>query len=355
MLIVIAGILVLLSLLFKKSNIIFILWALFFIILFGFNTYNPDYLAYSNIYRLFTLGTYDGQMGDVGYINLMKLAITNNLLYQQFLIGVSILTVVLLFYSITKFSNAKNLVCALIVLYPLTISIVQIRFFIAYALVFVALYFLENSPRGRLIFCILIILATTFHFSSILFLSLLLTQLKSFEKIYISVIGGILILFSFNYLSGIIHLPLVSNALRKYFFSSLEYKGLVFILRVIFFRLGPVVFLHILKNYFRNAFTDKDIFLMKATNIILIISMFFEMVNSEFERYSRLGYILFYIIVINVSSRMKLKSNSVIVITSLFVFALINFWFQNFYRVSGDVRFFDSVFRSIFENNIFLN
>ena len=343
------------SFLFRKSSFVFGAWALFFIILFGYNTYNPDYISYSNIYRLFALGNYDGKLGDIGYISLMKVGISQQLLFQQFLQILAIITILLLFYSIDKLSEYKNLVCVLILIYPLTISIVQFRFFIAYALVLLGLYFLHKSSIGKILFFILVIVATTLHFSSIIFLVLFLTQSKSFRQIYIGLTGVLIALLSINYLNSFIQIPLISQAIQKYFVTSLEFKGVVFVSRVVFFRLGPVLFLHSLYMYFKHCFEDRDIFLMKATNIILVISMFFEVINSEFERFSRLGYILFYIIVLNVCSRMKLKYNREIILTLLIIFSLTNFWFQNFYRSSGGIQFFDSVFRAIFENNLLLD
>ncbi|HFI0639754.1 TPA: EpsG family protein [Streptococcus suis] len=342
------------SYIFRKSNIVFYMWALFFILLFGFNTYNPDYLSYSNIYRLFSLGTYDGKLGDIGYISLMNLGISNRLYFQQFLQVISVITIIPLFYSINKLSVYKNLVCAFILLYPLSISIVQFRFFIAYTLVLLGLYFLEKFTIGKYIFIALVILATTIHFSAIIFLILLFALEKNFQKIYLILSGVLLALFSINYIGNFIQIPLISQALQKYFISSLEFKGIVFVSRVIFFRLGPVLILHWLYSYFKHCFEERDFFLMRATNIILIVSMFFEFINSEFERFSRLGYILFYIIVLNVCSKMKLKSNRELILVSLIIFSLSNFWFQNFYRSSGDIRFFDSVFRAIFENNLVL-
>ncbi|MFX3828772.1 hypothetical protein ACJBTR_10385, partial [Streptococcus suis] len=104
---------------------------------------------------------------------------------------------------------------------------------------------------------------------------------KSFRQIYSSLIGVLIALLSIKYLNSFIQIPLISKAIQKYFVTSLEFKGVVFVSRVVFFRLGPVLFLHSLYMYFKHCFEDIDIFLMKATNIILVISMFFEVINSE--------------------------------------------------------------------------
>lgn len=356
MLLIIGIVLSIISLFLYRNKILYLIWFLFYFVLFGFNNFNPDYSTYSNIYKLVRLGVYDGKLADSGYMFLMSVAHSFNLSFEQFYICFAIVSVIMLFIVIYKFSNYRNLVCIPILLYPFTISVVQMRFFLASLIVLIGIIFLEKDKKySNFIFLGTLIIASTIHFSSILYSVYFLANLKSFKKIYFSLLLGLLSIIVFYQGITIINFTPLLDAINKYFLSSLEFKGIVFVSRVIFFRLGIVSGIHILIKYFKHNFSEKDIYLAKIINITMTVTMFFEFINSEFERFSRIGFILLYILIFNVCIKMKLIGNRVAVIGLFSIFIFLYVGFQYFFRSSNGVLFYEAVFKDIFEHNSLVN
>lgn len=343
------------SVFFKKSKILLGMWGTYFVVLFGYNTLNPDLLAYTNVYRLFSLNIYDGKLSDAGFIYLIKSALSFNLSFPQFQLLYAIVCISILFFLIYKLSYTPNIVALFFLVYPLTLSIVQLRFFLASLIVALGVYVLSLGKKySDIVFGGSVILAYLIHYSSILYLCLYLIKTKSLKRMYAYlafILGFIIFLVATG---SFFNIDILIRASQKYFTSSLEYKGLVFFSRVIFFRMVPVLLLHFLYERFRHCFAPMEVNSMKIVNITMIVSMLFELIDSEFERFARIGFIFLYIIIFNICSRMKLQSNKIVFISLFTVFILLVFIFQNFYRNSNEVPFIDSVFRTIFENNEFI-
>ena len=351
-----AFILIFLSIILPKNKFLSLLWIVYFIILFGFNSFNPDLWAYQNIYRLYQNGTYDGKLVDSGYIFLMQSFQNFSYSFEQFFLFIAFVSVISIFYFINKFSKYRNLVFIPMLLYPFTLSVVQSRFFFSTSIVLIGLTFLErNTKIGKILFLLFILLASTIHFSSILYLILILATSNSFKKMYsfllLGVVGIVLLIAG----GELLNLTALSQGIQRYFIGSLEFKGLVFVSRVIFFRLGIIGLLHLAFKYFRDTFDETDLFLMKSVNIIMFITMIFELVNTEFERFSRIGFIALYILIFNITSRLKLNSNKVSFIGIAITFMILYTGYQYFLRESNGIIFFEAVFRDIFENNYLLN
>lgn len=354
MLYLVAYVLVLLSIFFTNNRSLFLAWGVYFVVLFGLNTYNPDYRAYGNIYRLFRLGIYDGSLADKGFIYLIRQSIRFNLTYQQFLFLFACICIGLLFYFIWHYSDFKNLVPILILIYPLALSIVQLRFFLASLVVLVGVAFLEKkSNKSIFIFLFCLFIGFTIHYSAFMYITLLLARLKSFKSIYLYIFLGLFGLYFLPRFGDLLSISIFSTAFSKYIVASTGFKGIVFALRVIAFRFGVVLFLHFLYYYFKNIFEEKDVYLMKCINIIMFVSMFLELIDSEFERFARIGYIMLFIVLFNIAMKMKLKSNAIGVVSIFFAYFMVYAFFNYFLRSSNGIIFYDSVFKAIFENNYF--
>jgi hypothetical protein len=125
----------------SKIRVIFILVSLW--ILFGWNTFNPDYYNYLSWYNdvqyssgLFTQGK------DFGYNLLMKVTQLIGLEYSGFLIVVSIIGLLLIHSTIKRYAMSDSYVYLLYFIYPFLLDVVQVRNFIMMSILIYSVRFL---------------------------------------------------------------------------------------------------------------------------------------------------------------------------------------------------------------------
>lgn len=175
-----------LFLLIKDNNKIFIyLSYILMIILFCFNLTNADREIYEN--RLYY---YDSLVGstEVGYYYLMEVFTKYHLEIQNLYIVVGILYLSTLFYIISKLSKNQSLVISSYMIGAFLLDVVQLRFTLSLTFVLWGFYFLlccESIKLRVLLFFSFILIATTFHSSSLMYLlfGLLFFNEKYFNRI----------------------------------------------------------------------------------------------------------------------------------------------------------------------------
>jgi hypothetical protein len=165
----------------KHGKIFAFILLLFMWILFWANTKNPDYFNYVELYNSIQYGAPVFGEGDVevGYRLLMKLGVVIGLNYELFLSILIFFSYLLIHITVKKFNFNYNYVYLLYLFFPFFLDVVQIRNFLATSIfIFSAKYLYENTVKSRVIYVILIIAASTIHFSSILYLPMLLINLR---------------------------------------------------------------------------------------------------------------------------------------------------------------------------------
>jgi len=195
-------VLILVSVVFKESKIIALLFLCLMWILWGWNYDNGDYSAYETLYNnvLVLHGNYE-----IGYKFLMFIANISGLTFQQFQIILSLLIVILWTRFIFVCSEAPALyaACVFVTFFPL--DYVLLRNTLSFAIVLQGICSIIKGKRyGLLKFTILVLLASTIHFSSLFYLSLIFVfKYKNiqFEVLYLIVFAVIVIaLFLSNFL-----------------------------------------------------------------------------------------------------------------------------------------------------------
>lgn len=171
------------------------------LILFGLNTHNADMKNYISVYEhIYTYGSYIDI--DIGFEFLMKLVarITSN--YQIFLSLYSILCVILLSNYLLRVCNSYKSICIVLLLYfiyPYILDTVQLRFYLASLIVLNATLLLgeEMNLFENTKFIILVVFASLFHKIAIIYIILLMIQIKKnnlfFPMIFFTVLTSLII------------------------------------------------------------------------------------------------------------------------------------------------------------------
>lgn len=177
----------------KKSNIVFVAMLLLIWLMLGWSSENADYsihLGRFNNYKLTSIYT------EVLYTMLMRGANNAGLTYQQFLPLVMLVYVAVIGFIVKKESKAPAFVLALYMIFPACMEAVQVRYTLASTFVLLGFYFLfkEDDKLGELKFVCMVILATFMHISTSVFLLFLLVKRlnKSRTILYTTIISVII-------------------------------------------------------------------------------------------------------------------------------------------------------------------
>ncbi|WP_313893775.1 EpsG family protein [Psychrobacillus sp.] len=174
----------------KKFSLSFIFLFIIMWLLFGGNTWNADYANYSRLYN--DISEFSSRNTEVGFYIFSKICSLMGLSYNTFLMIYSLVGMLLIASTIKKYSNNDTLALMLIFIFPFLIDIVQIRNFMAMAILIYSIpYLVSGKLKDLLKYIFFIFLAFCFHKTALFYLILLLTKIKSIRKI---------IFFSFSFL-----------------------------------------------------------------------------------------------------------------------------------------------------------
>jgi hypothetical protein len=197
--------LIVLGFIFHRSKLIAILDSVFLIIAIGYRTTGYDlynyYLEYSSASMISVK-----QANFVGYYWLMKYAQKFGLTFENFVLLVAVISVLLLFVGIYRI-NKENMAFAysLFLIYPFGHEGIQMRTFLADVLVLIAVSFLlkpKKNKKGQVInwtiYFIVCIYASTIHTLALFFIAIglmyvLLPKISTWKSLLISLISYILI------------------------------------------------------------------------------------------------------------------------------------------------------------------
>ena len=169
-------------------------------IIYAFNTDNADYAAYAKWYMLTGSGGRQDRF-EIGYTLFMVYANKLGLNFQQFLMIYSGIGIFLIAQSLYRYCNYPSFAMLLYFLYPFFFDIVQIRNFMAEAIIFFALRYLEKfNIKNLAIFLLLVLLACTFHKTAIVSLMYLFGYFKDYTltlriSLYVTLAGILIFLF----------------------------------------------------------------------------------------------------------------------------------------------------------------
>lgn len=324
-------------------------------ILFGFNTYNVDYKNYEYAYNQIVNGS-DNSYFNLGFIYIIKLSGFLGLNYQSFLICISGIITLLLFFTLRKLTNRVNLTLILFIIYPLVFDIVQYRNFLGYVVCFYGLDYLykeKNSLKNSLIYIIFVLIATSIHSSMIIYLIFLLVKIKNKNRFILSVGICFSVVFLFSVDNQILFNILSLIKLERFIGYEVDGSFSTFIQY-----LAVYVSLYILAgvkqgNYIRNNN-------MKILTVAAILLPFI-LLNGTSARFIRNIFILFYATIFEdtyILTKLPKVKNTIydksISLRNLALYSsLVIIICFVFYQQLSSGLYHDTVLKPILDNNLF--
>lgn len=327
---IVSVILVILCILKKNSKFTFYLLFTWMWILFAFNHANADFRMYRSIYN----GTLSVSSMEYGFVLLCKIFRNLGFNYNMFLALYSFVGLTLIKKTIFKYSKNISLALALYFIFPFVFDVIQIRNFMAFAIVIYSLkYLLDEKEKNLKKYILLVLLASTFHTFSIIALAFMfLNKFNSSKSILISflVITGIVIILRNGLLVDILSKVLNSDKVAAYFIDSRYMPGLKTSLFSIAICLLMYIISYLIYKKNKNSFSSLtyQIFIF----ILILIPLLFY--NATIMRFPRAMLILLYIgfsnNIRNRTRENKYTYNKKNMFVSLLFVILITLWVDTF-------------------------
>lgn len=332
-------------------------WFDFLAILFlGMITYLGDNVAdfenYQQAYNYISSGNEYIDLG-TGWFYLCKIGAMFNLTYLQFktiLIVVSILIMNSAIKYFIKDNKYKPFIWSLYLIFPALLDCIQIRFFLAMAIILYGLRFLLGEQKRDIIKYVLVVLiASIIHSSMLLYLIFLLYKLlgkNELKYIMIIVISMFAFLMFKDQIINICSIFINSSRIQRYFYStdSLGIKGIITYVSII------IIFYYIsniMINKIKNEKKEITFFRFVAKlNILISIVLVFSIFDPNFFRLQRIMWILMYI------CALKLLDNDIRVITFLGLKLPVKLLFF-LLALTGNIIFIVTTNSSIIQNFLF--
>nr|WP_279289313.1 EpsG family protein [Clostridium algidicarnis] len=203
-------------------------------VLYGWNTGNADYMNYNVSYYQSAVCAINYSQ-EVGFQLLCKLFYNFNLEYNQFLIIISIIGLALITSTIKKYTKNIAFVLAMYFMFPFMLDVVQVRNFMAMAIIVFALRFLiEKKKWGKAKYIILVVIASTFHYTAFFYLLFLLTEVRNVKKMthYSIIIATVGALISYTGIIPPLVAEITSSAKVYMWFTNRMGLGMFIILLV---------------------------------------------------------------------------------------------------------------------------
>ncbi|PJM74845.1 EpsG family protein [Bifidobacterium simiarum] len=164
----------------RKSKLVGGLLVVFMVIIGLGNTDNSDYRMFSTQYDNPQIWKIYGA-SEPGYQFLMKVFRSFSLSFMTFRNFLLLVAIILVIATILDFSESISAVLALFFFVPFIINITQYRFFFASSICLFALRFLlKDKKHGLWVYIALVILAGTFHYSTLFYL--LFAAIRVFDQ-----------------------------------------------------------------------------------------------------------------------------------------------------------------------------
>ena len=325
---IVSLILLMLCIIRKNSKLTFYLLFTWMWILFAFNHANADFRMYRSIYY----GTLSVSSMEYGFVILCKIFRNLGFNYNMFLAVYSFVGLTLIKKTIFKYSKNISLTLALYFIFPFIFDVIQIRNFMAFAIVIYAIkYLIDENEKNIKKYIFLVLIASMFHSFSIIALAFIfLNKFNSSKSILISflIISGLVIILRNGLLVDILSKVLNSDKVAAYFIDSRYMPGFKTSLLSIMICLLMFMISRLIYN--KNAFSSLtyQIFVF----ILILIPLLFY--NATIMRFQRSMLILLYI---GFSNNIKIRTlknkyiyNKKNMFISLLFIILITLWVDTF-------------------------
>lgn len=385
------GVLGVLSIINRNSKFITFLLFLFITCVFCFNTENPDLASYIDQYNAVPWSFTEPIFVSLG-ITFRNAGLSFEV-YRFFWVLVCLSLTISTIY---RFSPYPTFVLFLYSIYPMTIDVVQIRFFIGYTIVLFAIRFLidyqtEKKIKYVFLYFFFLLVATCCHYGCIFYaiLGLLFLDLDK-HKFFYFVVFPFLVVISLFFIQKIAFVvaPLLGSYKGASVFTRMHYPSVYGLLRVLVTRPIPLFFVLFLSCVSRNSSFNKiyGVDLKKSmnffskesisnrvllqpfnkfydldTNKCLFRCMYFVAILLVMEivaggDYERLGRLTLLLSAILISRQMFYLNSTNALIASFLVIIMFIVYFISIMFFGQDATgnlYIDTVFKAVMNNNSF--
>ena len=289
MLTVIFFVMVILGILINDSKVVRSLQYILIYIIFALNNWNQDERNYRKIYE-----GYYGNRYEPGFYLLCQKCYKSGISFESFrLVYVSVAILLLLMALHTLFKDSGNRAYSLVMLYPLLPMVELLRNFMAIAIVACGIsWYLRHKGAGlnnKIIYTLIIVLATMFHYNALFFLVILLAGenesiKRAYYKVGVLAVASVLICNAPMF-SDILNMLVSSEKVLNWFDQSGRI-GFGIVLVVLFHFISYVIYDFIFKQYIYSGQCDRISGILYSLNVYSFVLMGLYTYNMEF--FSRL-------------------------------------------------------------------
>ncbi len=277
----------------KRSRILTVMMLFIMWIVFGLCTYNGDFGNYNWIYKNIQTPAYWLEFEPL-FTALMLLCSKCGLNFIQFRMVFGGLFLLLLYYTIGKYTNNKAEVLGYYMLFPFLYFSSVIRSGIASILVILAFHEIIARRNNKIRFWVIIIIAVSIHLTSIFFIGYYFLRQKEIKKYSLIIMLGLVLLAFFLFYSGVLYsfvsIFISSDRTLKWFMpghSDQESRWIVYliILDFMIIILSYLSYRENKKNAIRNKTTNpftNDVYYINIGMLIFIPTFFVTNASSRF-------------------------------------------------------------------------
>lgn len=304
----------------KSLTLFFVLLFMLMWIIMGFNTQNPDYEYYNNLFLRAKHGI-SYHAVETGFWFLINISVKLGIDYSMFIKIYTLIGLMLIGNSIVKYTKKSSLVLLLYMCYPFLLDVVQIRHFMAMAIFIFAMRYLEEySKKNLLKYIACIVIAASQQIIALSFLVYILVYFTDQKKATaLAVIFTIVNVICYRYA---LRTSLITRilSLRD---KTIDYSGgytVRQLLLYVCFYIFLILFCVFLKKI--NKKNDNNFFMYK---ICLYSTIFipFLMIDFQYTRLFRGSIIVLYIFITRQISALRKENRVLFTIMLVFIMILV--------------------------------
>lgn len=325
---------------FPKARVLFYIEFVLAWFLIAGNYDNADYANYLHRYDM-------GKevLLDAGFSVLCYFFDTLGFDYQGFKSILSLLCLLLVFRTIKKVSLRPAFIGSLFLLFPFILDVIQFRNFVAYSIVFAGIpYLYETGIKNAIKYVIIVIIATSIHFSAIFYLLFLLSKIRL--KSWHIALGILMVFVAKEFFKAFFSDYLDTDKLE--FFDSPSKLGALFGSFVII--MNCIIIYYVYKSKKKCMITsNKDFFTMRFNagnmwllcNVLLVFIIPFLLDNGNYYRIFR-NIIILNMAYIDNATYLR-KNKRILIIAGYYLYFVVSNYFM------GD--YYEVVFKPVFTFN----
>lgn len=264
----------------------------------------------------------------VGWYTICKIAILLHLSCRGMLVLALFLSCFIMHRAVRKLPCRENTFWALFLVFPALVQCVQMRFFLATAIVFYGFTLLiVNIRRGWVGYLVSVVVACCIHASCAVYIILIFViffRIMKIKKAALFSLVGTVLLYS-----GISYIPLIAESIlpsikyKRYFVSDISVTTISWTLKIVLVWLACVLIViiasrsnheMILESHCEDTVEANMLSKITMAILMLVITLPLLTFDANFHRFIEIGYEFCYIIVARFMLLSKRKEEHLIMI-----------------------------------------